>query len=111
MKKFDDPTTEPREPGSILQKSRRYNEYLARLVLAKDTYVGSNQRLIIGDRIRTRFTSLTMDMAALNGIRWDGDFGRHGFSLVTSRLDKPIYEMEAIFSYEDDVHYDSRVFS
>ena len=50
-----------------------------------------------------------MDMAALNGIRWDGDFGRHGFFLVTSRLDRPIYELEAIFSYEDNVHYDSRV--
>ena len=106
---FDDPTTEPRESGSRLQKSLLYHEYLARLVLAKDTYAGSNQRLIIGDRIRTRFTSLTMDMAALNGIRWDGDFGRHDFSLVTSRLDKPIYELEAIFSYEDNVHYDSRV--
>ncbi len=106
---FDDPTTEPREPGSRLQKSLLYHDYLARLVLAKDTYVGSNQRLIIGDHIRTRFTSLTMDMAALNGIRWDGDFGRHGFSLVSSRLDKPIYELEAIFSYEDNVHYDQRV--
>ena len=53
---FDDPTTEAREPGSRLQKSLLYHEYLARLVLAKDTYVGSNQRLIIGDRIRTRFS-------------------------------------------------------
>ena len=106
---FDDPTTEAREPGSRLQKGLLYHEFLARLVLAKDTYVGSNQRLIIGDRIRTRFSSLTMDMAALNGIRWDWDFGRHGFSLVTSRLDRPIYELEAVFSYEDNVGYDQRV--
>ena len=106
---FDNPTTEARDPGSRLKKSLLYHEFLARLVLAKDTYVGANQRLIIGDRIRTRFSSLAMDMAALNGIRWDWDFGRHGLTLVTSRLDRPIYELEAIFSYEDNVHYDSRV--
>ena len=106
---FDDPATEARDPGSLLRKGLYYHDYLARLVLAKDTYVGSNQMLIIGDRIRTRFTSLTMDQAAMNGIRWDGDFGRHTFSLVSSRLDKPIYELEAIFPYEDNVGYDVRV--
>ena len=106
---FDDPATEAREPGSLLRKGLYYHDYLARLVLARDSYVGSNQMLIIGDRIRTRFTSLTMDQAALNGIRWDGDFGRHTFSLVSSRLDKPIYELEAVWPFEDTVGYDVRV--
>ena len=106
---FDDPATPTREPGSELRKGLYYHDYLSRLVLARDTYVGTNQMFIIGDRIRTRFTSLTMDMAALNGMRWDGEFGRNAFTLVTSRLDKPIYELEAIWQFEDVVGYDERV--
>jgi hypothetical protein len=96
----DDPATVPREPGSILRKGLQYHDYLARLVVAHDTFRGSNQRIIIGDRIRTRFSSLTLDQAALNGIRWDGDFGRSKFSAVTSRVDKPIFALEGVFPWE-----------
>ena len=106
---FDDPATPNREPGSTLRKGLYYHDYLTRLVLSQDSYVGSNQMFIIGDRIRTRFTSLTMDQAALNGIRWDGDFGRHNFTLVSSRVDKPIYELESTWKFEDVVGYDERV--
>ena len=97
---FDDPRTGYREAGSVFRKGVLYHDYMARLMVAQDTYAGPQQRLIIGDRIRTRFTSLTTDLATLNGIRWDTDLPRHQFTLISSRVDRPIFGLEAIFDYE-----------
>ena len=79
-------------PGSIISKPRLYRTYLNRLVVADDSYKGLNSRLMIGDRIRTKFTSLTLDMAAMNGIRMDTRSDRMSLILVGSRVDRPIYE-------------------
>jgi hypothetical protein len=79
-------------PGSIISKPRLYRTYLNRLVVADDSYKGLNSRLMIGDRIRTKFTSLTLDMAAMNGIRLDTRSDRVSLILVGSRVDRPIYE-------------------
>ena len=43
---------------------------LNRLLVAQDSYGNWSSRLIIGDRIRTKFTALTLDLVALNGARW-----------------------------------------
>ena len=78
--------------GSIIAKPSLYESYLNRLVIANDSYRGVNSRLIIGDRIRAKFTSLTLDLAAMNGIRMDTHFKGGSLVLLTSRVDKPIFE-------------------
>ena len=79
-------------PGSIISKPRLYGSYLNRLVVADDSYKGVDSRLMIGDRIRTKFTSLTLDMAAMNGIRMDTRSDHVSLILVGSRVDRPIFE-------------------
>lgn len=78
--------------GSIIRKPSRYGTYLNRLVIADDSYRGMTTRLIIGDRIRAKFTPLTLDLAAMNGLRVDSHFRGGSLVLLTSRVDKPIYE-------------------
>ncbi|MXX37695.1 MAG: hypothetical protein F4Z85_06385, partial [Gemmatimonadetes bacterium] len=78
--------------GSIIAKPRLYEAYLNRLVIANDSYKGANSQLIVGDRIRTKYTSLTLDLAAMNGIRLDTHFKGGSVVLATSRVDKPIFE-------------------
>jgi hypothetical protein len=70
----------------------RYGSYLNRLVVADDSYGGVTTRFIIGDRIRAKFTPLTLDLAAMNGIRLDSHAKGVSLVLLTSRVDKPIYE-------------------
>ena len=83
--------TNPPESGSFIDKSRFYQQYLNRLLVAQDSYGNWSSRLIVGDRIRTKFTALTLDLVALNGARWDADVDGAQFSFVTSRLDWPIF--------------------
>lgn len=78
--------------GSLLRKPSRYGGYLNRLVIADDSYGGVTTRMIIGDRIRARFTPLTLDLAAMNGLRMDSHFNGGSLVLLMSRIDKPIYE-------------------
>jgi hypothetical protein len=80
--------------GSIIRKPSLYGAYLNRLVIADDSYKGVNSRLIVGDRIRTKFTSLTLDLAAMNGIRLDTHYKGLSLVLLSSRVDRPIFEAE-----------------
>lgn len=81
-----------REGGSLLFKSSNYGAYLRRLVVASESYVGWSSRVILGERIRTKFTSLTLDMVQLNGIRWDIQRGSYDVALISSREDWPGYK-------------------
>jgi len=90
--------------GSIIAKPGLYQNYLNRLVIADDKYRGTSTRLIIGDRIRAKFTSLTLDLAAMNGIRLDSQFGRGSLVLLASRVDKPIFE--ALGNKDHNIHGD-----
>ncbi|HCL30306.1 MAG TPA: hypothetical protein DIC52_17975 [Candidatus Latescibacteria bacterium] len=79
-------------PGSIVSKPRLFGSYLNRLVIADDSYKGTDSRFMIGDRIRTKFTSLTLDMAAMNGVRMDNRSEHVSLIMVASRVDRPIFE-------------------
>ncbi|MBU08753.1 MAG: hypothetical protein CME13_12390 [Gemmatimonadetes bacterium] len=83
------------EPGSVINKSRYFRDYLSRLSVASDSYGDFHTTLAVGDQIRTKFTSLSLDMAALNGIRWDLSTKKFDFTLVNSRLDYPIWDVDA----------------
>ena len=88
---LDEGRTDAPNAGSFIDKDFFYGAYLNRLVVAQDSYKDWASRLIIGDRIRTKFTSLTLDMVALNGARWDIDLDGSLFTFVASREDWPIY--------------------
>ena len=81
------------EPGSVIDKSRYFKDYLSRLSVSSDSYGKINTSLIVGDNIRTKFTSLTLDLAAMNGIRWDMNLPQADFTLISSRLDYPIFDV------------------
>lgn len=80
----------PAEADNLI-KYRYYTNWFENLVIAKDSYKGFSTSLIIGDAIRTKFTSLTLDRARFNGIRWDGKTNNNQFSVVYSRLSDPIF--------------------
>ncbi len=83
--------TDAPNPGSYINKGYFYGAYLNRLVVAQDSYKNWASRLVVGDRIRTKFSSLTLDMVALNGARWDIDVAGSQFTFVASREDWPIF--------------------
>jgi hypothetical protein len=75
--------------GSVI-KYKYYRNYFNNLVISQDTYKGFSTSLIVGDAIRTKFSSLTLDKARFNGIRWDGATKKNKFSLLSSRMSAPI---------------------
>jgi len=80
----------PAESDNLI-KYRYFTNWFENLVIAKDTYKGFSTSLIIGDAIRTKFTSFTLERARFNGLRWDGKTEKNQFSVVYSRLSDPIF--------------------
>ena len=91
-------------PGTLISKPRLYQSYLNRLVIADDAYAGATSKLIIGDNVRTKFTSLTLDMAAMNGLRFDTHFEDASLILAVSRVDRPIFEAFGDQNVDHRVH-------
>ena len=87
----------PGEKNSILDKVNPidYNEYfefyLDNLVVLSETTKAFSSRFIVGNEIRVKFSPLTVDMAAMNGIRWDMNFANNNVTLISSRADLPIW--------------------
>ncbi len=75
---------------SSLTKTRFYSSYFQNLVILNDSYSGLTSRLMIGDVIRTKFTSLTLDKARFNGIRWDVSTSKYRGTMLASRVSDPI---------------------
>ncbi len=88
-RRFDDPIAPLN--GSRIDKTPNYDNFMNRLMVADDSYKGWQTRLIIGDRIRTHFSPLVLDLAQLNGVRWDLSNRHHSFSVVSSRMDRPVH--------------------
>ncbi len=80
--------------GSLLFKGPEYALSFRRLVIANDQYRGFSSRVYLGDAIDTKFSSLTLDLARLNGIRWDIGGGDDYFSFIGSRISDPIFVPE-----------------
>lgn len=78
-------------PADNITKYQYYTNWFENLVIAKDTYKGFSTSLIIGDAIRTKFTSLTLELARFNGLRWDGQTEKNQFSVIYSRFNDPIF--------------------
>lgn len=76
--------------GSDVQKSKYYNLWFNNLVVGNDAYGGFSSRVMLGDAIRTKFTSLTLDKARFNGIRWDASSAKYRGTVLASRVSDPI---------------------
>lgn len=87
--------------GSRVYKPAAYDSYTNRLMVADDSHNSWSTRLIIGDRIRTHFSPLVLDLAALNGVRWDLANPNHCFTLAASRMDRPIFSSRDAGSLAD----------
>ncbi|MBT4483511.1 MAG: hypothetical protein HOC71_07520 [Candidatus Latescibacteria bacterium] len=68
-----------------------YREYLNKLIVVNESQKAFSTRFIVGDEIRVKFSPLTVDMAALNGIRWDFNFGENNITFINSRADIPMW--------------------
>jgi hypothetical protein len=76
--------------NSDLIKSRFFQSWFNNLVIGTDSYGGFQTRLMVGDAIRTKFTSMTFDRARFNGIRWDAGTAKYRGTVIASRVSDPI---------------------
>ncbi len=87
--------------GSLVDESVEYRINLNRLVIGHDSYGDRSSRLMVGDFIRTKFSALTLDLASLNGVRWDIDLNPTQVTLVSSRMDWPIFPSGRLLARTD----------
>ena len=89
--------TEKGEAYSTLQKVNEidegeyFREYLNNLVVIHETQKSFSTRFIVGNEVRVKFSPLTVDMAAMNGVRWDFNFDENNLTFISSRADLPLY--------------------
>jgi len=81
---------DPLSGSSTAMKSKYYNLWFNNLVIGSDQYGGFSSRIMMGEAIRTKFTSLTLDKARFNGIRWDGATNKYRGSVIASRISDPV---------------------
>jgi hypothetical protein len=81
---------DPTEGSSRVLKSKYYNLWFNNLVIGNDAYGGFTSRIMLGEAIRTKFTSLTLDKARFNGIRWDGATDKYRGTVLASRISDPV---------------------
>ena len=87
--------------GSLVDEAVEYRINLNRLVIGHDTYGDWSSRLMVGDFIRTKFSALTLDVTSLNGVRWDIDLNPTQITLVSSRMDWPIFPSGTLLASTD----------
>jgi len=71
-----------------------FHFYLDDLVVLSENNKAFSSRFIAGNQIGVKFSPLTLEMAALNGIRWDFDIKQNFLTLVSSRADNPLWFSE-----------------
>ena len=82
--------------GSLLFESDLSNSLFQNLMIASDEFGGWSNRVLIGHAIRTKFTSMTLNMSRFTGIRWDGATRRNRFTVLGSRISNPTPRSEAV---------------
>jgi len=68
-----------------------FREYLNNLVVVNESQKAFSSRFVVGNEVRAKFSPLTLDMAAINGIRWDLNAGLNNITFVSSRTDLPMW--------------------
>ncbi|MBW7888731.1 MAG: hypothetical protein H3C35_10310 [Bacteroidetes bacterium] len=83
-------TQDPIQGESKVLKTKYYNLWFNNLLIGNDSYGGFTSRLMVGEAIRTKFTSLTFDKARFNGIRWDAATNKYRGTVLASRESDPL---------------------
>lgn len=74
-----------------IDEGEYFRQYLNNLVVVNESTKSFSSRFIVGNEVRVKFSPLTLDMAAMNGVRWDTSFGDNAISFVSSRADLPLW--------------------
>jgi len=78
--------TNPQDEGEY------FREYLNNLVVVSESQKSFSSRFTVGNEIRVNFSPLTVDMAAMNGLRWDFNIKNvNNLTFISSRSDLPMY--------------------
>jgi hypothetical protein len=83
-----------------------FRQYLNNLVVVNENTKGFASRFIVGNEVRVKFSSLTLDNAAMNGIRWDTNWGsknENNLTFVSSRADLPLWFAKDMIN--DDIRF------
>jgi hypothetical protein len=68
-----------------------FRQHLNNLVVVSESQKAFSSRLVVGNEIRVKFSPLTIDMAAMNGVRWDFNFDANNLTFISSRADVPLW--------------------
>jgi len=106
--------TDPKERYSTIDKRNPvdgggyFNRYLGDLVVLSETNRAFSSRFIVGNEVRVKFSPLTVDMAALSGIRWDFNYEDNNLTLISSRADTPIWFGGFVGGYMEVTNIEAR---
>lgn len=75
---------------SRVYKSFRYNRWVSELIVVSDEFEGTKQRIMLGDELRTKFSSYLLDKTGVSGIRWDMKSKINESTMLYSRISGPI---------------------
>jgi len=84
-----------------IDEGEYFRQYLNNLVVVHETTKTFSTRFIVGNEVRVKFSPLTLDMAALNGVRWDMNFYNNNLTFVSSRADMPLWFSRDFVNDED----------
>ena len=84
-----------------IDEGEYFRQYLNNLVVVHETTKTFSTRFIVGNEVRAKFSPLTLDMAALNGVRWDMNFYDTNMTFVSSRADIPLWFSRDFVNDED----------
>ena len=79
------------------------------MVIMRDDYRGWGSRFMMGDLLDGYFGPLTLNLARLEGFRWDASSHRNRFSAVISRAPRPLSANRYFSHYLFGGHWESRV--
>ena len=71
--------------GSYQEKHDFFAAWFNELMISSDNFRGWSARLTVGDNIRTKFTSLTLNLTRMTGVRFDLASRRHKFTVAQWR--------------------------
>ena len=101
---------ETRTLNPIVSSSASWNLGRFRnMVILRDDYRGWGSRFMMGDLLDGHFSPLTLNLARLEGFRWDASSHRNRFSTVISRAPRPLSANRFFSHYLFGGHWESRL--
>ena len=86
---FDWTENNPLPAGSRIFKSTEYRSWFSNLVVSSAHKGQFHTSFTVSDGIRTTLTPLTFSKPVLNGMQWDFQTDKYGFTIISSRASAP----------------------